>query len=747
MTVQPPPRDVAALDALFRPTSIAIIGASGDVRKIGGRPIAFLQRAGYRGAIYPVNPRQTEVQGLPAYARLDAVPGPVDHAIIAVPAKSAKAALEDCVRKGVRVATMFTAGLGEVDDAGRRLQEEIEAICRAGGVRLLGPNSLGAFNVADGVYTTFSAALDSVWPTPGRIAIASQSGAFGTYCYAQMCDRGLGVSYFVSTGNEADIDVADCITWLAEDADTDVILAYLEGCRDGQRLRRALARASANGKRVVLMKVGTSEAGALAAVSHTGSIAGSDAAFQAAFVETGTYRAQGIDELIDVAQACAVGVLPRGRRLGVLTPSGGIGIHLADLAERFGLDLPALPTLAQEAIRALIPFAAPRNPVDTTAQVANDRTLLTRIMEIMVAEGDFDIVFGFLAHMGRYPEQMAELKPVLFDLRRRYPDRLFVLCMVCPREERADLEANGFLLFEDPVRAVQTVAALVRLAERPTAPARDMQAMAVPPLPDGAMDEVACREVLAAAGMSVVPGRTATTCAEAVVAAKELGFPVVLKVLSPDLAHKSDIGGVRLGLDSGPAVAAAWDTMMASVAAAAPETRITGALVTSMVKGGVEVVLGVHRDPTFGPLVMFGLGGVFVEVFRDVVFRLAPLDYDTARAMMREIAGHPLLSGARGREPVDEGAIAEALVALSRFAVAHADSVSDVEINPFIALPRGGFAVDAVILRSPPGPAGAGVPAAAPAARAVSGPAGDDSGRPGARTSRPHQISKGGKLS
>lgn len=687
------------LDALFRPASIAVIGASTDARKIGGRPIAFLKRAGYAGALYPVNPRQPEVQGLPAFVNLDAVPGPVDQAIIAVPAKAAKEAVEACARKGVKVAIMFTAGMGEVDEAGKRLQAEIAEICRAGGVRLVGPNSLGAFNVGDGIYPTFSAALDNVWPRPGRIAIASQSGAFGTYCYAMMADRGLGVSHFVSTGNEADVDVADCIGWLAEDPATDVILAYLEGCRDGGRLRAALARARANGKRVTLMKVGSSEAGALAAQSHTGTIAGSDAAYDAAFAETGTYRAHAIGELIDVAQACAGGVFPRGKRLGVLTPSGGIGIHLADLAADHGLDLPAMPDPAQARIRELIPFAGTRNPVDTTAQVANDRSLMTRIMEIMVAEGDFDIIIAFLAHMGRYPEQMAELKPVLFDLRRRYPDRLFILCMVCPPEQRSELEAEGFLLFEEPARAVQVAGALARLAETvpPLAPAAG--ATALPALPAGDLDEAVCRRALTEAGIPFVPDRVATTREEAVAAAAALGFPVVLKVLSPDLTHKSDIGGVRLDLRDAAAVAAAWDAMMESVALAAPTARISGALVAPMIVDGVEVVLGVHRDPTFGPLAMFGLGGVFVEVFRDVTFRLAPLDLERARSMIGAIQGHPLLAGARGRPPVDAHAIARALVALAAFAERHQDSVASVEINPFIALPDGGFAVDAVILR------------------------------------------------
>ncbi|WP_188904361.1 acetate--CoA ligase family protein [Caldovatus sediminis] len=694
------------LDALFRPRSIAIIGASTDPRKLGGRPLANMLRGGFTGRLYPVNPGAREVQGLPAFASLEAIPEPVDQAVIAVPAAAAPDALEACIRKGVRVAVMFSSGFGELGAEGRAVQQRMAARCRESGMRLLGPNCLGVMNPADGVFCTFSGSLtgNRAWPRAGGIGIATQSGAVGTYCYTLLADRGAGISHYVATGNEADVDVAACIAWLAEDEATRVILTYLEGCRDGPRLREALAACAARGKPVVAMKVGVSEAGAAATISHTGTLAGSDAGYQAAFDEAGVWRARSLEEAADVAVACTAGALPRGRRLGVITVSGGAGALLADEAAARGLEMPEIPEEAQKAILALVPFASPRNPVDATAQTGNDRTLLTRMMAIMMGEPDgparFDVFIAFLAFVAENADAFATVLPALEALRRQRPETAFILSMRGSPEQRRMLLEKGLFLCEDPTEALRTAAALVHFGTRPPmAPAPAVPATARAPLPDGPLDEAAARRLLAAAGVPFVAERVARSAAEAAEAATALGFPVALKVLSPDLAHKSDVGGVRLGLRDAREVAAAYDAMLREVRAAAPRARIEGALVSPMVQGGVETVLGVHRDPVFGPVVMFGLGGVFVEVFRDVAFRLAPLSREEALAQIDSIRGRALLEGARGRPPVDKGAIADALVALSRFALAHAEEVASVEVNPFIALPGGGLGVDAVILR------------------------------------------------
>jgi acetate---CoA ligase (ADP-forming) len=685
------------LDGLFRPNSVAIIGASSDANRIGGRPVRFSKRA-FKGAIYPVNPKGGELQGLPAYPSIADVPGAVDQAIIAVPAKAALAAADECIAKGVKAAVMFSSGFAETGAEGRAMQEELKRRCAAGGMKLLGPNSLGMFNVRSGIYSTFSSYFDPLWPRVGPVGIISQSGAFGTYFLAIAAERGLGFSHFVATGNEADVDVAACVDWLADDPDTGVIMIYLEGCRDGARLRAALARARANRKPVVAMKVGVSEQGVAAIASHTGSLAGSDAVFDAVFRENNVYRAQSLDELVDVAYACAGGVFPKSPRLGVVTLSGGVGIQMADAAIEMGLALPRMPDAAQQKILAMVPFAGPANPVDTTAQVVNDWAMFTTILGITADEGGVDSVVSFLAHMGTTPGVMERLKPAFLAVRQRFPDRVFILCARMPRDMSDELTAMGFLIFEDPTRAVRAIAALSQLAQgyaKP--PAAQSDVGAAQSLPAGPINEAEAKRLLAAAGVPFAPEKIARTAAAAVAAADAIGYPVVMKVLSGDIAHKSEAGGVVLGLRDADAVARAYETMMQRVAAHAPKARLEGALVARMIEGGSETVIGIKRDAVFGPVVMFGLGGVYVEVLKDVTLRLAPVDRDGAKEMIRAIKGFALLAGARGKPPVDLDALADAIVAMSRFGAAHRD-VTSAEINPFIALPDGGVAVDALIM-------------------------------------------------
>lgn len=690
---------VASLDRLFRPTHIAVVGASSDPSKIGGRPVAYLLNAGYAGQIYPVNPTQTIVQGLPCFADLRDVPGPVDLVVVAVPASLAEAAVAACCDKRVGAIVMFTSGLGEMDEAGIAVQRRLASRCMESGIRLLGPNCLGLCNVADGVMATFSASIPGSALQPGQIAVVSQSGAFGTYVAAQLLQRGGRLSHFVATGNEADVDVADCIAWLAGDAATEIILVAAEGCRDGRKLRRALAAAAAARKPVIAMKVGVSELGAAAAASHTGALAGADSAYAAAFAEAGAYRAASIEDMADVALACATGCLPRGRRLGIATISGGIGVLMADVATSLGVDMPPLPDQAQATIRAMLPFANPRNPVDTTAQVINDQTLFTRIMDVMADEGGFDAIVVFFALMGRNAARMSVARDSLLAIRHRAPHCLIVLCLVCSPEIKAELESDGFLVMEEPTRVIRAVAGSMHFEAAwargagPAAPARRSLDLSTGPI-----DEAAAKRVLAEAGVPFVPERMAIDADGAAEAAEALGFPVALKVLSADLPHKSDVGGVRLGLRDAAEVRAAWTAMMSQVAAAAPRARINGVLVAPMVRG-VETVIGVHRDPVFGPIVMFGLGGVFVEVMRDVAFRFAPVTMEAAREQIASIKGIAMLEGVRGTPAVDKEAIARTIVALAHFAVEYEADVASVELNPFIVLPNGGYAVDAVILR------------------------------------------------
>jgi acetate---CoA ligase (ADP-forming) len=375
---------------------------------------------------------------------------------------------------------------------------------------------------------------------------------------------------------------------------------------------------------------------------------------------------------------------------------------MADAAVAMGLELPRMPDAAQQKVLALVPFAGPANPVDTTAQVVNDWTMFTAILGITADDGAVDSVVSFLAHMGTTPGLMDRLLPAFLEVRKRFADRVFVLCARMPREMADRLTAMGFLIYEDPTRAIRAVAALHKLQQghanlRKAVAVESVAAQRVA-VPAGPIDEAEAKRLLGGAGIPFAQELVARSRGEAVLMAESIGYPVVLKVLSGDIAHKSEAGGVVLGLKTSQEVASAFDTIMRNVAAKEPDARVDGVLVAKMIQGGVETVIGIKRDPVFGPVVMFGLGGIYVEVLKDVTLRLAPIDHATAKQMISEIRGFALLTGARGRPPVDLDALADVLVKMSAFGAANADTVASVEINPFIALPDGGVAVDALIL-------------------------------------------------
>lgn len=695
------PLDPGSLDPLFRPSSVVVIGASSDRNKIGGRPIDFLKRGGYRGAIYPINPRGGSIQDIPAWRSMIEIDGPIDHAIIAVGAANVADALHECVARGVRAVQIFAAGFAELGDPGRKAQEEIAALARFSGIRVVGPNSLGMFSVHEGFFGTFSTALDGAWPMPGTVGIATQSGAFGSYAYGLAQARGLGFSSFIATGNEVDVDVAESVAWLAGDPRTRTILATIEGASDGRRLMDALEMARSAGKSVVVMKVGTTDAGAEAASSHTGSLAGSDALYDAVFRQTGAHRAHSIEEMVDIAYACSMPRLPRGKRVGIVTTSGGVGVLLADAAVEHGLDLPAMGEGVQRRIRELVPFASGRNPIDTSAQILGDLGLFARMLEIAIEGSNLDSIICFLAHVGRNAAHMAQLLPHLVALRQKYPDQTFALVLLCDAALTAQLEQAGFLVFREPSRAVRALAAATRFGAPPANRRAAAAVASVHQLPlaiSTSLSERDAKAVLSGIGIPVTEDSVAVTVEEALQAARAIGFPVVLKILSADIPHKSDIGGVLLGLRGEAEVERGFNLLLARAAEAAPDARLDGVLVSPMISGIVETILGVRRDPVFGPVVMFGLGGVFVEIFRDVTFRPAPFGRAEAREMIREIKAFQLLDGARGRPKADLETLADVLVRLSEFAHANRDTLAEIDINPFVALQSGGYALDALIV-------------------------------------------------
>jgi acyl-CoA synthetase (NDP forming) len=689
----------AGLTPLLAPRSIAVLGASSDPTRIGGRPIAYMRAQNFPGALYPVNPNRAEIQGLKAYPTVADLPETPDLAIVAVPAELAAPAIKDLAKRGVKAVVMFTAGFAEMDDAGAVAQDAMVATARSHGMRILGPNCLGVFDARRSYYATFSSSFDSGWPVLGRIGIASQSGAYGTHLYTLARNRGIGASLCVMTGNEGDVTVGECIGWLAENPEVDVIAVYAEGIREAPGLIAALEAARAAKKPIVMQKVGHSELGGKAAKSHTASIAGDDAVTEAVMAEFGVFRARNSEEMLDIAHTATRKIYPVKNTLGVITVSGGAGVLISDVADSLGLAMPEMPPDAQARLRELVPFCGPRNPVDATAQVSNDVTLVKKFMDSMVRDGGYASVLGFFsmtASSRRWPAIREQLNLV----RAEHPDRLYVLSVIVPQERRDELEADGWVVHEDPTRAVIAIDAMGRFGAAFAAPLPAPAPVVAPvTLPTTTPTEAEAKRLLAAAGIASAPEAACATAEEAVAASQRFGFPVVLKILSPDILHKSEIGGVLLDVGDADAVRSGFELLLQRARAAAPAARIEGVLVAKQLKGGVECILGINRDPVFGPMAMFGLGGIFVEVLKDVVFRRCPFGSDVAETMIRSIKGAPLLLGARGRPKADVKALAEMLSRLSAFAVAAGDRLQSIDLNPVFAMPegQGAFAADAVI--------------------------------------------------
>ncbi len=685
------------LDSLFRPRSVAVIGASSDPNKIGGRPIAFLKRAGYAGAIYPVNPSATSVQELTAYPALAAIPADVEQAIIVLPGKAVLGALQACASKGVRAVQIFSAGFGEGGAAGQREQAQLREIADAYDMRLLGPNSLGLFNAGDHFFGTFATALDGAWPRSGAVGVATQSGAFGSYFFGLAQARGLGFSHFVATGNECDVDVAECVEFLAADAATQVIVMALEGCKDGAKLIRALAAARAAAKPVIAMKVGVSQAGAQAAATHTGSLSGEDRVFDAVLRQYGVYRASSLEAIVDVAYLASVTPLPRGQRLAVITTSGGIGVLAADAAEARGLDLAPVTTEAQAAISALVPLAGGVNPVDTSAAIIGDLSLYSRITECVLASRPYDSVLCYLAHIGRNPTHWSQLRESLYALRQRHAGLPFVAVLLADASLTAELEKQGIAVFADPTRAVNAIAACSALGRRAaTTPSTPTQRAAQ--ILDGDVStEAAAKQSLARLGISFAPEQRAASAVDARQAALVLGFPVVMKILSPDIAHKTEAGGVTLGLMDAVQVEAEFDAMMARVRQRMPTARIEGVIIARQLNAGIEVLVGTHVDPVFGAVVTAGAGGVLTELLGDVSLRLAPVSAAEARQMLDATRIGRLLQGYRGAPPADLDALTALIARVSEIAADNCERVAGIDLNPVLARPDGAYALDALI--------------------------------------------------
>jgi acetyltransferase len=709
--------DTSGFEFLYDPRSIAIVGASKNPDKPGGRPLAALQNRGYAGKIFPINPRYRELAGLECHPTILDVPDEVDMAIISIAAEAVPEVLGQCAEKGVKAAVIFSGGFSEVGAEGELLQRKLGEIAREGKMRLLGPNSLGLINLSNSVMACFAHVVDLEPVSPRSLGFVTQSGAFGALVYFEAVQAGVGFSSFTSVGNEANAEFADFVSYLLDDPETAVIGGYLEGAKNGEKLRRAAEKALRVEKPILIMKVGRTRAGARAASSHTASLAGDDRVYDAFFRQMGVVRVETISELTSFAILHRSGRSFRGGRVAIISGSGGHGVIMADKCESLGLSVPEITGATREKLSRYLPaFGSARNPVDLTAQAARDSNMLGSCLRAIADDENIDIVMTNAVFRERggieHAKQLMEIydstsKPIVFMTHPHHASPISLQCVGMLRDA-------GIPVLPDGLQAAQAVAKLAWYQERlqritpglpapgpVEAPPRDEVAQ----LLRGAdrLSEFESKQILERSGIPVTREGLAASADEAVRLARELGYPVALKVQSGQILHKSDAGGVALDLGSDADLRRAYDEILSNAERVAPEAEIQGVLVQEMVKGGVEVILGSIVDPVFGPVVMFGLGGIFVEALGDVSFRIAPLSRSDAEDMIQEIKGHRVLRGMRGREPADLDAIADALLSVSRLVTAHRDVIEELDINPLVASPRGAKAVDALITTSRPG--------------------------------------------
>lgn len=703
------------LHRLFNPRSIALVGASTELGTISGQPMNFLVKRGYEGTLYPINPKYPELLGRKCYPSIDELPEVPDVAIILVNARLAVAMLEACGRKGVPFVIMFSSGFSEIGAEGAAMQNELRAIADRHGIGLVGPNCQGMIGVPAKAYAGFGSAFIYDYQ-PGPVSMVSQSGGFGfSVMSLAAMEGGVGFRYVVTTGNEVGISTLDFWRFLIDDPGTRMIASYTEGMKDARRLRELGEAALEARKPILVWKVGNSEEGQRAVASHTANLSGATALYQAAFRQTGIQQIEDIQDIVDYSAAFQCGKVPRGNRVAIITISGGAGIMMTDEAIARGLAVQPLSPETVQKLRPLVPsFAALGNPIDLTAAIFDDTDLCRKALELIIDDPLVDSIA--MANAGLQGEVATKVAREIANAARR-SDKPIMLGWSARRqvagEAYALLDELKIPHYRSPMRCMRALAALTNHAlacrrhearkSEPLLVLADADAKSELAAAKSDLAEYRAKRLLARYGIAVTQEALASSAADAARIAARIGFPVVLKVQSADVPHKTEAGGVRIGVGTAAEVESAYEDILASVRAYEPEAAIDGILVQEMVTDGVEVILGINNDPLFGPAIMFGLGGIFTEVMKDVSLRLAPIHASVAREMIREVKAYPLLAGARGRPPCDEDALVDALCRLSALAVDLGDHLAELDINPLFVLPagRGVKAGDALIKPRP----------------------------------------------
>ena len=690
---------MTTLNQITTPKSIAIVGASDDKNRIGGRPLSHMIEQKFEGTVYPVNPNRDKVQGLKTYPNLQDIPGDLDFVLIAVPAKFVVNVIEDAVKKNARTALIFSSGFSEIGGEGELYQQKIQEICNQSNLRVIGPNCLGLFNSESRFYPTFTSTIDRATPIPGDISIASQSGAYGSHIYMVSHQRGLGIRYWITTGNEADLSVGEAIQLLAEDDNVHTIMAYVESVKNGTQFINALETARQEKKPVILMKVGRSDVGAAAANSHTASLAGEDAIYEEVIRAHGAYRVRSTEEMLDVAYATKPKIYPTGKNLGIVTISGGGGVLMADAASDVGLKVGEMPKEAQKELKEIVPFASPMNPVDVTAQFFNDLAIVPKFTDLMLSQGGYDGIIGFWTSVAGSPRMSQPLLDALKQAMSNYSDKIFINSMVASQDIVRHYEKEGFLSIEDPTRAVVSMAALMYFGEKFNEKIEkiELQSSLKINIPRRKLNELECTEILQKFGINLNKGKLINNIQEIKSLYEDIEDGYVMKVVSKDIQHKTEVGGIAINVKSLTEAETKYNEIIQNVKTKSPKAIIEGVMISPMIKGGVETILGAKVDPVFGPVVMFGLGGIYTEVLKDISFAEAPLNQKLAKKMISRLKSAKMFEGARGLK-LNLDHLLDNIVKLSEFIYLYKDVVKEVEMNPLIIKENMVIGLDALII-------------------------------------------------
>ncbi|WP_234028601.1 acetate--CoA ligase family protein [Lentibacillus sp. Marseille-P4043] len=677
------------LNPMFDPKSITIIGASGGEGKLSAIPLHNLKANGYQGKVYPVNPKYKEIAGYKCFKEIESLPKEIDLAIVSVGADYVLPILERLAQREIKSAVVFSSGFSEAGSKGKVLQEKLASFCERSKIPVCGPNSLGLYNRNKGMLATFAA---HGFTQHEPVAFVTQSGAFGSFTYELAKELGLGYDYSVSTGNEANVDFFDFVEYFAKVETIKVIGGYIEGARDVTKMTKAINTAHKNNKPLVLMKVGNSRKGAEAATSHTSSLAGNQSVYKSFFKQNNVVQVSNEEELIDTLTVFnKVKVSPKRGGLGIVTISGGTGIVMADKCEEYGVEIAKLMPETTARLKELLPpFAAVTNPVDVTAQAIQYLDNLQESLEVLLGDENIEAVV-FYMQIGH--SLSPYLVPKLIEVSKQ-TNKTFIVCWSgASKETREALISGDVCWLPTPTRAVTAVNNLMNYYKnKETIVGNKANYLREPESTtafEGILTEHLGKQIISKYGIPIPRGRVASSADEAVQIAEEIGYPIVLKANSKDITHKSEMGAVITGLVSQDEILHSYNKIVSNCLNGSSEVKLDGILVEEMCDEGKEVFIGCFQDPLFGPCMMFGLGGIYVEVLSDVAVKKAPLTRRDAEEMVRSIKGYKILEGVRKEDPSDIDALVTALINLSFFCWDHRDSLQELDINPLVVHKEG----------------------------------------------------------